>query len=323
MVRALSRNAVTTTHAKRSHARTHLQLSSATTVKILITGISGFIGGSFGRYAAGLGHDVAGAGRNDDLEVLIRDFLPDVLVNAAGTASVAASLDDPLHDFRGSVETCAGVLDAVRRSGKNPLVVIPSSAAVYGNPASLPVSEETALGPISPYGFHKAATELLAREYAECFGLKVMICRFFSVFGPAQRRLLVWELYQQLAGPEKIAWLSGTGEETRDFLYIDDLSVALLSLIENSPNESLLNVASGTETSVLKLAEIIRDLVAPEKEIRCRGQQRKNDPLRWWADTSRLQSLLPSWQPRPLNETLALCVDAWQQSDRLSLQHGS
>ncbi|HEV2835493.1 MAG TPA: NAD-dependent epimerase/dehydratase family protein [Pyrinomonadaceae bacterium] len=294
-------------------------------MKILITGISGFIGGSFGRYAAHLGHEVAGAGRNDDLEVLIRDFLPHVVVNAAGTASVAASLDDPLHDFRGSVQTCAHLLEAVRQSGKNPLVVIPSSAAVYGNPASLPVTEEVNLKPISPYGFHKAASELLAREYAECFGLKVMICRFFSVFGAAQRRLLVWELYQQLAGPEKIAWLSGTGEETRDFLYIDDLSTALLSLIENFSDEQpqVVNVASGTETSVLQLAETIRDLVAPEKEVRCRGQHRKNDPLRWWADISRLQKLLPSWQARTLNETLPLCIDSWRQTEQLSLQHGS
>jgi len=311
-------------------------------VKILITGISGFIGGSFGRFAAQLGHEVAGTGRaqqsNDEwsglytpvgeveqLRNVICDFLPDVLVNAAGTASVAASLDDPLHDFRGSVQTCADVLEAVRRSGKNPLVVIPSSAAVYGNPASLPVTEEVTLKPISPYGFHKAASELLAREYAECFGLKVMICRFFSVFGPAQRRLLVWELYQQLAGPEKVAWLAGTGEETRDFLYIDDLSAALLSLIEKFADEHSLvvNVASGTETSVLHLAETIRDLVAPEKEVRCRGRQRKNDPLRWWADISRLQNLLPSWQPRTLDETLPLCVDTWQQTEPISLQHGS
>jgi UDP-glucose 4-epimerase len=313
-------------------------------VRILVTGISGFIGGSIGRYAAQLGHDVAGTGRakqsnrewtglytpiagTDELQDLISDFVPDVLVNAAGTASVGASIKDPLHDFRGSVQTCADVLDAVRRSGRDPLVIIPSSAAVYGNPASLPVAEDVLPKPISPYGFHKAACELLAREYSECFGLKVIICRFFSVFGAAQRRLLVWELYQQLAGPEQIAWLAGTGNETRDFLYIDDLAAALLGLVEtfqtSGEDSIVVNVAGGTETSVLQLAEKIRDLVAPEKEIQCRGNLRKNDPLRWWADISRLQHLLPSWQPRPLDEGLALCVNTWARTDRLSLQHGS
>jgi UDP-glucose 4-epimerase len=313
-------------------------------VRILITGISGFIGGSFGRYAAEADHVVMGAGRSreasktwsglyscvsdsDSLANLIQDFLPDALINAAGTASVGASIQDPLGDFRGSVQTCAEVLEAVRRSGTKPLVIIPSSAAVYGNPASLPVDEDVSLKPISPYGFHKAGCELLAREYSECFGLKVVICRFFSVFGPAQRRLLVWELYNQLAGPNQITWLDGTGNETRDFLYIDDLTTALLRLIENFPSAEresvIVNVASGTETSVLTLAEMVRDLVAPQKEIRCHGNLRQNDPLRWQADVSRLQQLLPSWQPRPLTEGLALCTASWQEADRFSLQHDS
>jgi nucleoside-diphosphate-sugar epimerase len=301
-------------------------------MRILITGISGFIGGSFGRYAAAQGHTVTGTGRSSladpqDLAGLIRDFSPDVFVQAAGSASVSASLDDPLHDFRGSVQTCAEFLDAVRRSGRDPLIIVPSSAAVYGNPASLPVSEAASLQPISPYGFHKAASELLAREYSECFGLKIMICRFFSVFGPAQRRLLVWELYQQLAGPEKTVWLAGTGNETRDFLYIEDLAAALLGLIDNSRAAAreclIVNIASGTETSVLTLAQTLGELVAPEKQIRCRGNLRKNDPLRWWADIDRLQTLLPSWQPRPLRDTLKLCVADWRHVDSLSLQHGS
>lgn len=313
-------------------------------MKLLITGISGFIGGSSAHYASLAGHVVMGTGRSpqsskkwpglytsvsgtENLSDLIRDFSPDVLVHGAGTASVGASLNDPLNDFRGSVQTCAHVLEAVRQSGTAPLIVIPSSAAVYGNPASLPVQEEFSLQPISPYGFHKSACELLAREYAECFGLKVMICRFFSVFGPAQRRLLVWELYRQLAGPEKTAWLDGTGKETRDFLYIEDLTAALFGLIEKLHGSDhgclIVNAASGIETSVLTLAEMIRDLVAPEKEIQCKGNVRKSDPRRWWADISRLRELLPSWQSRPLKESLALTVDAWQQMDRHSASHGS
>lgn len=301
-------------------------------MRILTTGISGFIGGSFARFAARCGHEVMGSGRSSnncwsglytpitgsgELRTLIDDFRPDIVINAAGTASVGASVEDPLNDFRGSVQTCVEVLDAVRGSETRPLVVVLSSAAVYGNPVSLPVAEDALLQPISPYGFHKVMCELLAREYAECFGLKVLVCRFFSVFGPAQRRLLVWELYQQLAGPEKIAWLNGTGEETRDFLYIDDLAAALLGLIENAqetPDNYLsVNVAGGVETSVLQLAGMLRDLVAPDKEIRCRGILRKNDPLRWRADVSRLQTLLPAWKPRTLQEGLADCVQAWKE----------
>ena len=282
-----------------------------------------------GRYAERAGHTVRGAGRSTtaDLAHVIRHFGPDVLLNAAGTASVGASIENPLDDFRGSVQTCAEVLDAVRQSGSQPLVMIPSSAAVYGNPVSLPVTENACVQPISPYGFHKAACELLAREYAACFGLKIMIYRFFSVYGAAQRRLLVWEVYQQLAGPEEIAWLDGTGNETRDFLYIEDLATALLGLMKkprSADNDPLVvNVASGTETDVLSLAGMIRDLVAPDKEIRCRGNLRKNDPLCWRANTGHLQMLVPSWQPRALAEGLALCVADWREADRLPLTHGT
>jgi len=153
-------------------------------MKVLITGSTGFIGGSLGRYGARAGHTVMGTGRSpepsnewpglyqpndaaaESLSEIVSNFAPDVLFHAAGTASVGASLVDPLADFRGSVEVCANVLEAVRRSAKNPLVFIPSSAAVYGNPAALPVDEETKIQPISPYGFHKAMCETLARESA-------------------------------------------------------------------------------------------------------------------------------------------------------------
>ena len=86
----------------------------------------------------------------------------------------------------------------------------PASAAVYGNPSTLPVNETAELRPISPYGFHKIACELLAREAAQCFDQDVLICRFFSVFGRKQHRLLVWELYQQLVGSDDAISLDGT-----------------------------------------------------------------------------------------------------------------
>jgi len=305
-------------------------------VRVLITGIRGFIGGSFGRFVLGLGHQVTGTGRGvqpgegwrgsyvqSDLSSvqvtnIVREFKPDVLLHAAGPASVGASLTNPIADLEGTANTCINVLEGVRQSDHDPLIVIASSAAVVGNPELLPVNEDAAVQPISPYGFHKAVSELLAREYAECFGLHVIACRFFSVFGVAQRRLLVWELYKQLAGPGEKAWLEGTGCESRDFLHVDDAAAAMFGLISapalmESGNFKIINVGSGVETKVIALAEQLRNLVAPHKEISCRGVARPNDPLRWCADVSRLRSLLPSWQPRSLIEGLESCVNAWQR----------
>lgn len=305
-------------------------------MRILITGSRGFIGGSVGLLAACAGHDVKGVGRSSQAEVgwpggyvqadvatsdlseAIKEFAPDVVLHAAGTASVSASFKAPLNDLRAAAFTWANTLNSVRRSGLKPLIVFPSSAAVYGNPTELPLREEIQMNPISPYGFHKVICELLAREYTECFGLNIIVCRLFSICGAAQRRLLVWELYEQFAGPSPTVWLQGTGTESRDYLHIDDVALALLQLIEaqvqssNSDRCLIVNIASGEETNVLDLAKQIRNLVAPEKEIRCRGSIRSGDPPRWRADISRLRALIPHWRPQPLSLALAQCIATWQ-----------
>jgi UDP-glucose 4-epimerase len=205
------------------------------------------------------------------------------------------------------------VLDGVRRSGVEPVVLQVSSAAVYGNPDEFPVGEDANTAPISPYGHHKLFCEMLAREYAQCFGVTSVVCRIFSLFGPLQRRLLVWELYRQFAGSGPRVELQGTGEETRDFLHVDDLSDALLCLAKIAPRNTAtaLNVASGVETSTRGLAEAMSSVLHAEKEIVCRGEARPGDPSRWWADVSKLRSMLGDWQPCSLREALARTSVEW------------
>jgi UDP-glucose 4-epimerase len=153
--------------------------------------------------------------------------------------------------------------------------------------------------------------------------VRVVACRLFSVFGAAQRRLLVWELYRQFASPGETIWLEGTGEETRDYLHIDDASAALLQIASaqrdddarETPHTNFLvvNVASGEATRVIDLAERLRALVAPAKEIRARGALRPGDPKAWRADITRLRSLAHGFEPAPLADSLARCVAAWQK----------
>ena len=209
--------------------------------------------------------------------------------------------------------TFLNVLDSVRRSGTSPVVFMISSAAVYGNPAELPVSEGAAMAPISPYGHHKVLCESVGREYAQCYGVTSVICRVFSVFGPLQRRLLVWELYKQFAGPDRFVELQGTGRETRDFLHVDDLADAILRLAPVAPRHesTAVNVASGVETAAAALAEELKRLTHSEKEIVCRGVSRPGDPCRWCADASRLESLVSDWQPKPLAAALTSTLSRW------------
>jgi UDP-glucose 4-epimerase len=322
------------------------KFSSGEDLRVLVIGSHGFIGGSLGRYATGEGHEVLGIGRSQtpppdwagryeqadvstgDIAHIVREFSPELVLQAAGAASVGGSLSAPLKDFHAAASVMAHVLDGVKRSGKQPLVLFPSSAAVYGNPEVLPVEESAPLQPISPYGFHKVVCELLAHEYAECFGLNIIIFRLFSVFGAGQRRLLIWDLYKQFSGAGESVWLDGTGSESRDFLHVSDVAEVIFQiagrrLAEGSrPGCSIINVGSGRETSVNEIAQQIRNLVLPGKSIQYRGSTRAGDPLRWCADNSRLRALLPSWRPRPLAEALGLCVTAWKQEGSFS-QHGS
>ncbi len=206
------------------------------------------------------------------------------------------------------------VLDGVRRSGVAPVVVQVSSAAVYGNPRSLPVDELADKKPISPYGYHKLFCEMLALEYAQSYGISSVICRVFSLFGPLQKRLLVWELYRQFAGGAERIELQGTGNETRDFLHVEDLADAILRLAVVAPRNQVttLNVASGVETSTRALATTMGELLGSAKKVFCRCESRPGDPVRWWADTSYLHSLLGDWQPRTLKEALTRTVNEWQ-----------
>lgn len=302
-------------------------------MRVLITGSRGFIGGSLGRSLAASGHGVLGLGRasqpppawpggyaqadvaSADLAGIVDRFRPDAILHAAGPASVAASFATPQEDLRASLSTWANVLESARRAEAEPVVVFFSSAAVYGQP-TLPAAESGEVAPISPYGFHKAACELLAREYAECFGQRTLVCRLFSVFGPRQRRLLVWELYERLRGRDDTVSLEGTGRESRDYLHVDDVATALEGLLVNgAAGYSVVNIGRGEETTVSDLAEQLRALLAPEKAVQWRGNARPGDPARWCADTSHLRALVPGWAPQPLALGLRECVEAWDRGE--------
>ena len=278
----------------------------------LITGHRGFLGSRIVSRLAEDGWDVAGAGRPDveipspAFEALVREMQPELVVHCAGPASVPASVEDPVRDRSGSVDVLAAVLAQL---GDARLVLL-SSAAVYGDPAALPVREDVALAPVSPYGRHRVESEALALAS----GAPVTIARVFSAYGEGLRRQVLWDISRKALAGGPID-LAGTGLESRDFVHASDVAaaVSLIAARGEFAGEQF-NVASGAETRISELAAMLTGALGVEADVCFTGSPRIGDPLRWRADISRLKALgfVPSIA---LDEGVAAYA-SWVRDDR-------
>lgn len=292
----------------------------------VVTGALGFLGSRIslefklaGYRVVGLGRECSPAGAlsayalddytclelpSDELSAILDSERPSVLVHAAGPASVVGSMHDPLGDFNGTVSVLASLLDTVRRVSPRTAVLILSSAAVYGNPELLPVSETAAVSPVSPYGYHKAMAEALLAEYHSVYDIPTAALRVFSAYGPGLRRQIFWDVCEKAAhgGPVR---LFGTGGESRDFIHASDVAHAARVIAEHGElRAEAYNVARGEETTIRLLAERIAPCVHPESTVEFSGVERAGDPMRWCADIERLRAL--GFEPRvSLDEGIA------------------
>jgi UDP-glucose 4-epimerase len=233
----------------------------------------------------------------DRFRALVEREAPAAIVHLAAPASVPQSFADPHADFLGHMVPLANVLDAARLSAGGARVILISSAAVYGNPESLPVDEGASLAPISPYAFHKIQQELLLDEYVTLHGVRACKVRLFSTYGENQRRLAVWEMTRRaLAGDVHVL---GSGEETRDYLYAGDAARAVVRIAEAAQCAGeAINVSSGQEVSIRELAAEIYRLAGITAPPQFTGEQMPGSPTRWRADVTRLRALgfdPPGW----------------------------
>jgi UDP-glucose 4-epimerase len=241
---------------------------------------------------------------------------PDAIFHAAGGSSVGQSVVDPLRDFDRTVRTTAVFLDAVHKLASDTLMILPSSAAVYGIAGPGPINEQAPLAPVSPYGIHKCLTEQLVRGANQLFGLRYAIIRYFSVYGPGLQKQLLWDLAQKLSSSQKEIVLFGTGEETRDFFHVEDAALFALMVAEKMGERDplIVNGGSGESVSVRYIAETLGSLLSPETAIRFNGIQRAGDPFHYQADIQLMDGFgfRPTWR---LDKGMAGYVDWLAQSD--------
>jgi UDP-glucose 4-epimerase len=204
---------------------------------------------------------------------------PDFVFHLAGGSSVGLSLQSPFEDFTRTTVTTSRLLDWLRINAPQSKVIVASSAAVYGNAQNGPANTALQPAPESPYGFNKLLMELICREYAQIFGLRIAVVRLFSVYGESLRRQLLWDLSVKLRSEKGPVVLGGTGEELRDWVHVGD-AVRMLQMCSAiaSRNCPLIDGGSGRATSVRNVAELLIEVSGREAKVEFSGVSRAGDP---------------------------------------------
>ena len=277
-------------------------------IKILVLGSNGFIGNYTANYFHELGHEVLGCDliegeknkykfhklkiANYNVEEIFSSNQFYFCINAAGNGDVNKSIVAPTDDFESNVVFTLKILEAIRKSDSSCKYLHISSAAVYGNPTKLPISETDSLKPISPYGWHKLLSEQICKEYFELYSIHSAIIRPFSVYGPRLRKQIMWDVFEKTKNNENKLELWGTGEETRDFVFIDDLIKSIELILLHSPmHADVYNIGSGEMSCISDVVKILLEILEKKNEIYFNGITRIGNPLKWQSDISKIKNI--------------------------------
>jgi len=270
-------------------------------MKVLVTGGAGFIGPYLVGALKNTGHEVVildnfSSGNKSNLEGSSAKIVEgdirnlenvesamegcELVFHLAAQSSVQRSMENPEEDSEINVLGTENVLEAAEKAGVKKLVFF-SSAAVYGNPLEFPVTEETETKPISPYGESKLAAEKLCAESS----IPTFILRIFNIYGNGGQGVIPKMLVEANLGrsPE----IYGDGEQTRDFLYVKDLVRACILCLENESGKStILNIASGEETSINDIVSAMENALGKELNV-VKTTEKEGDIKRSWTSISR------------------------------------
>jgi len=303
-------------------------------MSVWITGANGFIGRHLARALADAGQTVHGIGHgaipdaerqcvglqswlNGEIDaanlssLASAQGLPEAIFHLAGGSSVGFSIAQPFEDFSRTVVSTARLLEWLRGVAPDRRLIVASSAAVYGTGRDGPISEDTTPAPMSPYGQHKRIAEHLCESFAATFGIRSVVARLFSVYGPHLRKQLLWDVCTRLEQGDETLVLGGTGSEMRDWTDVRDI-VRLLTRLREWPQPQpfwVINGGAGRGTSV---AEVVATLVrhwGNDVTVRYSGNARAGDPSSLIADDKVLRRLNFDWQV-PIDKGIADYV-AW------------
>jgi UDP-glucuronate 4-epimerase len=290
-------------------------------MKVLLTGVAGFIGSHLAERLLAEGDEVRGLDSFDDYlypaavkernaerllgrprfdlvrgdladAALLRELAQgvDVVAHLAALAGVRPSLAEPARYARTNVEGTMNVLEACRAAGVRRLVFA-SSSSVYGarEKGSAPFREdEPCARPASPYAATKRAGELLCSTYADLFGIGSAQLRFFTVYGPRQRPDMAIHRFTRLIDAGETVTVFGDGSSARDYTYVDDVVEGVVAACRRvQPGRAgAYNLGGSRTTPLLRLLSLIGEAVGREPRLAFAPDQPGDVPLTI-ADVSR------------------------------------
>lgn len=307
--------------------------------KILVTGGAGFIGSHLVPRLLKKGDSVVvldnlSSGKTENLSAIrghprfsfqrgdVRDMSAvhealrgvDAVVHLAALIDVSASVADPLATHEVNV---TGTLNLLQQSAQSKVkrFVFASSTAVYGDVKTLPVTEDTVLKPISPYAASKAAGEAYCSAFAGCYGLSTVALRFFNVYGLRNENSpysgVITKFLGKAVNSEELI-VEGDGEQTRDFIHVNDVVSAIILALESEvPKSEVFNVCTGVPTSINRLVETLR--VVTGKELRVKqAPPRVGDIKSSYGDPAKAMKQLKFKSTIDLSHGLNILLEAFK-----------
>jgi UDP-glucose 4-epimerase len=261
-------------------------------MNIFITGGSGFLGSHLTNFLINQGHNITIFDNfsNSDSKISLSDnklniIQGDILdfpklstsmknmecvIHLAAQISVKDSINNPENTLKINVEGTQNLLESCLEN-KISNFIAASSAAVFGNQSIMPLTEESPKKPISPYGKSKLTMEEKISEFSNIYNLNSIILRFFNLYGPKQSSQYAGVITKFLENIKNNVNLEiyGTGEQTRDFIHIDDAISTFDLAIKNIEGKAgkIYNVGSGTSTSILELAQLFLKISGKDLKI--------------------------------------------------------
>ena len=279
--------------------------------KVLLTGARGFLGKALLMQLQSAGMQVFGIDMEQGditLESTLKPYDHEKIghvIHLAGKTFVPESWDHPFSYYQVNVMGTVNVLEFCRRN-KAGLIYI--SSYLYGEPESLPVSEDHPVKAYNPYSHTKVLAENACHFYSRAYGLKIVILRPFNAYGPGQpSRFIIPEIIAKVKDRDVDLVEVMDLRPRRDFIYIDDLTNAI-RLSVNAPH-GIYNLGSGYSVSVEEIIKEVMEITGIRKKYRGRGSERPNEIFDLYADITRAKREL-NWEPLiRFEQGLAQCIN--------------